>query len=225
MKNIKISHFFNLKFIHFSVITSIHLLQVSHAAHLQKLLPQSQLTQVKHNYDKEVYQRFSAWDKLLLDGQNQTDENKLKLVNKFFNKMKWVSDKDLWNTKDYWATPIESLLRNAGDCEDFSIAKYFTLLELGIPIEKLKISYVKIIDYNQSHMVLAYYPTPDSEALILDNMNKNILKSSQRTDLKQEFNFNDDGVWAHNEPNHRLDSVTKIDHWSSLIQRMKELKN
>lgn len=32
-----------------------------------------------------------------------------------------------------WKTPKEFLIDGEGVCEDFAIAKYFTLLELGIP--------------------------------------------------------------------------------------------
>ncbi|MCV5869138.1 transglutaminase-like cysteine peptidase, partial [Escherichia coli] len=90
-------------------------------------------------------------------------------VNDFFNQLYFVDDIKLWGKTDYWATPLEFLGSNAGDCEDFTIAKYFSLLELGIPDSKMRLIYVKAIELNQFHMVLAYYPTPSSEPLILDN--------------------------------------------------------
>jgi len=216
----KFLNFFSLKLIHFSVFTSIYLLHPAHAGHMQKLLPQSQLKKIQRNYDHEISERFTAWDQLLLNSRDKTTVEKLHLVNDFFNQMKWVNDKELWNSKDYWATPIESLIRNAGDCEDFSIAKYFTLLELGVPITQLKISYVKLIGMDQSHMVLAYYVNPDSDPLILDNINKEIVASSERTDLQPMFNFNGEGIWTQDNPYTPLDSVTKIRHWADLIKRM-----
>jgi len=39
--------------------------------------------------------------------------------------------------------PLEVLGRGQGDCEDFAIAKYVTLKLLGIPSEKLRLTYVK----------------------------------------------------------------------------------
>jgi len=63
-----------------------------------------------------------------------------------------------------------SLASNGADCEDFSIAKYFALKELGVPIQRLRITYVKAVRLNQAHMVLAYYPEPDAVPLILDNL-------------------------------------------------------
>jgi len=79
---------------------------------------------------------------------------------------------------------------------------------------------VKILDFDQAHMVLAYYPTADAEPLIMDNMKPEILSTSQRSDLKLMFNFNDEGIWWQGAPHTRMDSVTKIRHWSELMKRM-----
>jgi predicted transglutaminase-like cysteine proteinase len=210
-----------LKLFTSSILISIYLLSpaVLQADHVQ-LLPQMQLKHIQDNFDKETSNRFNAWDTLLKNSKNKSTIDKLHLVNDFFNQMKWVDDQELWNAKDYWATPIESLIRNAGDCEDYSIAKYFTLLELGVDVKKLKISYVKIIDFHQSHIILAYYQTPQSDPLILDNMKSDILKSSERTNLKIKYEFNDEGLWSHNNPQIRMGTVTKIRHWANMVQRM-----
>ena len=55
----------------------------------------------------------------------------------------WISDDEHWGKRDYWATPIEMLATNGGDCEDFSIAKYLTLTQLRVPSDKLRITYVR----------------------------------------------------------------------------------
>lgn len=191
----------------------------------QHLLPEEQLKKINIRYDAKTSQRFNAWDRLMLDSQDKTALEKLSLVNNFFNRMVWGEDRTLWKQQDYWATPIESLLKNAGDCEDFSIAKYFTLRALNLPTAKLKLSYVKIIEDNQAHMVLAYYPVPDSDPLILDNLNKQILKRSERSDLRPMFSFNAEGLWltSHHSPEPVSDS-SKIKRWADLIKRMKNEK-
>ena len=185
------------------------------------ILPtQKQLEQIQQDYDQDTVDRFTAWDKLLKNSKSKPTVEKLQLVNNFFNQMKWVEDKELWNSKDYWASPIESLIKNAGDCEDYSIAKYFTLLELGVDVKQLKISYVKIKDFHQSHIVLAYYPTPKSEPLIMDNMKPDILKISQRAELEIKYEFNDEGLWSHHDPHTPLGVVTEIKNWAEMVQRM-----
>ncbi|MBI4206399.1 MAG: transglutaminase-like cysteine peptidase [Betaproteobacteria bacterium] len=101
-----------------------------------------------------------------------------------------------WGKEDYWATPIEFLSTNAGDCEDFSIAKYFTLRALGVPDDRLRLTYVKeLVQYNQAHMVVAYFPSPDAEPLVLDNINKTIQPASARSDLLPVYSFNGSNLW------------------------------
>jgi predicted transglutaminase-like cysteine proteinase len=214
--NISLHLFFTLSLI---IIFTVLLKHSVHADH--SLIHKTHLNQIKYQYSIETVQRFTSWDQLLADSQDKTIEDKLLLVNQFFNKMKWVNDSNLWHQRDYWATPIESLLRNAGDCEDFSIAKYFTLKALGVPNNALKITYVTIINNNQSHMVLAYYKTPQADPLILDNVNKDIVYYSKRTDLKIKFSFNDQKLWlAQNTPQITTDSQ-QIRIWANLIKRMK----
>jgi predicted transglutaminase-like cysteine proteinase len=104
------------------------------------------------------------------------DLEKLEQANAFFNsRIRWREDAETWGQSDYWATPLEVMGSGAADCEDFAIAKYATLVLSGVDIDKLRITYVKAQllgkddPANSAHMVLAYYPTPTAEPLILDN--------------------------------------------------------
>lgn len=124
-----------------------------------------------------------------------SEEKRLERVNNFFNRMRFIDDIKLWRKKDYWATPLEFLGAAGGDCEDFSIAKYSTLLELGIPDEKMRMVYVKALDYNQFHMVVAYYATPSSVPVILDNLIGSIRPATQRRDLVPIYSFNGSHLW------------------------------
>ncbi len=152
---------------------------------------------VASRYGSEAGVRVSRWRDLLISLSNEKeDEQKLPASNDFFNAIPWVFDPEHWGVEDYWATPIEMLATNGGDCEDFSIAKYFTLKETGVDISKLRITYVKALDYNLAHMVLAYYAEPDGEPVILDNIKGEILPASKRTDLLPVYSFNGDGLWS-----------------------------
>lgn len=159
------------------------------------------LTPIKDNalasYGNETAVLIDQWIKMIVLIRDKSDKEKLMYVNNFFNsRIKWVSDLDNWKAEDYWATPLETMARKKGDCEDFSISKYITLLLSGMPDAKLRITYVKArIDTasgakNQAHMVLAYYPKPNAEPVILDNMVKDIVRGSLRRDLKPVFGFN-----------------------------------
>jgi predicted transglutaminase-like cysteine proteinase len=208
---------------HLSLLAAPFCSLKSHADHHDKqdfLLAEAN-HQINSKHDKKTTQRFSDWEYLMYHSADKSVDEKLKLVNDFFNKMDWVEDKDLWEQKDYWATPIESMIRNAGDCEDFSIAKYFTLLALDIPQENLRITYVKL-DGQQGHMVLSYFSSPNAEPLILDNVNKNILKRHKRTDLKIIFSFNSDGLWLGNNKMSRFNDTNTLHRWDKMMKRIQQ---
>jgi len=117
------------------------------------------LTKIEKQYGDYARQRLVSWRNLINNHQQLDDLAKLEKVNSFFNSLEFVNDIDHWGKEDYWATPLQMLASNGGDCEDFSIAKYFTLREMGIPAERLRLTYVKALKLNQAHMVLTYSPT------------------------------------------------------------------
>ena len=139
-------------------------------------------------------------------------------VNRMLNRVPFVDDNAHWREVDYWATPAESVGSNGADCEDFSIAKYFLLKELGVPIARLRLTYVKSLKLNQAHMVLAYYARPDADPLVLDNLEDTVRPASQRTDLVPVYSFNDEEVWI--EMRGRSGSPTQLRNWRALVERL-----
>lgn len=166
--------------------------------------------------------RLKGWEKLVKDNQDKSEQDKLKLVNDYMNMMQFVTDISHWGKQDYWATPLEFLISGGGDCEDFSIAKYFTLLALGVSDKKLMITYVKAIELNQAHMVLTYYETPESVPLVLDNLNKEILPADKRSDLLPVYSFNGTGLWQAKELGigNKVGDSTDLKRWADLQSRM-----
>jgi hypothetical protein len=145
-------------------------------------------------------------------------------INHYFNKtINYTTDQQLYNTLDYWASPMESFQRGRGDCEDYSIAKYFTLLASGIPMEKLRMVYVKATTSLgvEGHMVLAYYPSPEQEPVILDNLIADIKPASERTDLKPVYSFNSQGLWTGVGGNTAGDPMTRISKWRDAVEKVK----
>lgn len=155
------------------------------------------VTRAEQTYGARAGKRVAAWRLLAMEGKgaNWSERKRLERVNNFFNQMRFIDDIKLWRRNDYWATPLEFLGAAGGDCEDFSISKYFTLLELGIPDEKMRMVYVKALRYNQFHMVVAYYETPGAVPLILDNLIPDIRPATRRTDLAPVFSFNGSHLW------------------------------
>ena len=174
---------------------------------------------------------LQAWQKLLNENshQNKNESDTVKHVNDFFNnRIHFKDDIAHWKQVDYWATPLETLGSGAGDCEDYTIAKYMTLLQLGIPIERLRLIYVKaqiggnLSHIFQAHMVLGYYPDTNAIPLILDSLVSDIELASKRNDLRPVFSFNSDGLWVGGQAQPQIDPTARLSRWRDVLTRMKQ---
>ncbi|HDR16065.1 MAG TPA: sulfate adenylyltransferase [Desulfobacteraceae bacterium] len=174
-------------------------------------------------YGGDSVDRLLQWQELIHRNDSSTNHEKLEKVNSFFNGLiEFVDDIDLYGVRDYWATPIEFLARGAGDCEDFAIAKFFTLKMMGVKEDKLNITYVKALSYNIHHMVLTYYEEPGAEPLVLDNLVDSIEPAGNRPDLLPIFSFNGTGLWLAKERGRgkSAGSSSRLKAWRDLLQRM-----
>jgi len=159
-----------------------------------------------------------SWRQLLSRLRNSDINTKLNEVNVFFNdNIEYSTDSILWNSKDYWATPVETLLKGAGDCDDFSIAKYYSLTRVGVDARRLFMLYSKHIPTNQPHMLLMY------DDVIMDNINKNILKLSDRSDLLPIYSFNEFGMLL--EKDNKKIPIPKVELrlWNEVLLKLKDV--
>lgn len=168
-----------------------------------------------------------AWRQMIFDLEGQPVDVQLAGVNDFFNRrIIFADDIDIWGVPDYWATPLETMGRGRGDCEDFSIAKYVSLRLLGIDDDKLRLIYVSariggmFSQVTQAHMVLGYYPEPEVEPLILDNLLSEIRPASRRLDLQPVFSFNAAGLWVAGAGATVSDSSSRLSRWRDVLARM-----
>lgn len=169
------------------------------------------------------------WAKLLDENKQQSVETKLRKVNEFFNRrIEFADDQSIWSRSDFWATPFDTMTKGKGDCEDFVIAKYFSLLDLGVADAQLRLIYVRArlggpsSAVQQAHMVLAYYPTPDGEPLILDNLITDIRPAARRPDLAPVFSFSRQGVFAGVAGGTQASGGTeRLSAWQDLLLRVK----
>jgi predicted transglutaminase-like cysteine proteinase len=194
------------------------------AGFTQSLINDKQIDEIKKKHGENAKRRLIAWRKILVSNIAKSDREKLIIVNNFFNQLEYKSDISYTGQPDYWMTPIEFLVAAGGDCEDFSIAKYFTLVALGVPEEKLRITYVKALELNQAHMVLAYYTRPDAEPYILDNLSSKVLPASKRPDLAPVYSFNAEGLWLSKQRGQtkRVGKSKSLSKWRGVLQRMKQ---
>ncbi|HIP13835.1 MAG TPA: transglutaminase [Arcobacter sp.] len=183
------------------------------------------ISNIKNTYGPKSLKRLASWDNMITKAKKAKTVKKLKYVNDYFNNIKYIRDIKHWNQNDYWATPLEFFGTAGGDCEDYAIAKYFTLLKVGIPEEKLRIAYVKLLKkktkYEEAHMVLTYYHKVNATPIVLDNVNKRLKLASKRKDLKLIYSFNANGLYkAKNKGRSKKVGSNKLIKWKTLINKI-----
>ncbi|MGF1887026.1 transglutaminase-like cysteine peptidase [Photobacterium profundum] len=185
-----------------------------------------QINTIMQFYGERAGKRVTAWRNIVNDNASQDIDTKLQEVNDFFNQLIFIDDIKLWGKEDFWATPLEFLGVGAGDCEDFSIAKYFSLRELGVADNKLRLVYVKSLKFNQFHMVVAYYPTPSSVPLLLDNLDGDIKPATKRPDLLPIYSFNASKLWLMKQKGQGqlAGKASRLSLWNDLRQRSDRIK-
>ncbi len=177
---------------------------------------------VEKQYGEPARQRVEDLQTLVTLHLKDREVDKLAEVNRFFNKVRYDEDYELWDQKDYWATPFEVLGLNAADCEDYALSKYFTLVSMGVPEEKLRVTYVKSITLKQAHMVLAYYSSPAAEPVILDNLIPDIKPATARTDLVPVCSFNGADLWlsVNRVEGKKVGGSDRIKRWQNFQKKL-----
>lgn len=130
-----------------------------------------------------------------------------------------MEDIQAWGKKDYWATPLETLNKGAGDCEDFAIAKYFALEQLGVPQSAMKITYVKSTNFSEAHMVLLASKQEGKSPVVLDNMTMKTLPFTKRTDLMPVYSFNEKSFFF-GASDKSAGDISKMSRWTELLQKV-----
>ncbi len=169
-----------------------------------------------------------ALQRLLQQGRGADEDAWLAEVNQFFNRrVLFRDDAEVWGQADHWASPLEMLEKGAGDCEDYAIGKYFSLLAMGMPVAKLRLVYVRAqmggtAGPVQAHMVLAYYASPGAEPLVLDNLVGDIRPASRRPDLTPVFSFNSEGLWQGTQGASAGESTARLSRWREVLEKARK---
>jgi predicted transglutaminase-like cysteine proteinase len=197
---------------------------VSSSVFAQPYVDKHLMKRITKKYKRFAAKRFMLLQKQLDKAKKQDDMTKLKIVNDYYNHVRYMSDMKVYKKKDYWATPWEFLGKDKGDCEDYVISKYFALIYLGISPKKLFFTYVRSSRFKAAHMVLTYFKTPRSEPLVLDNTNFKIFPASKRKDLTPIYNFNGESLYKATKNGNGKKVKSKKAHkkWDQLQQHMKE---
>ncbi|WP_158514555.1 transglutaminase-like cysteine peptidase [Microbulbifer aggregans] len=159
------------------------------------LIPPGLVGQMEARFGSGAGRHLQHWDRFIRVQTGGSAQQRLKRVNRYLNRVPFVEDTAHWGVEDYWATPVEFVASQGGDCEDFVIAKLFTLQAVEIPPAQLRLMYVNALERNQAHMVLLYTPAPGVVPLVLDNLTNTVAPADQRKDLEPVYSFNSAGIW------------------------------
>lgn len=173
------------------VLISIFLLLLLATNLYAELIDNRVINAAEKKYKRFAKNRFIAIKKDLLQKlKHDTDIKKLNVVNTWVNHIRYASDRKVYGVSDYWATLYEFVGKGMGDCEDYTIAKYYILKDLGINPKRMKFTYVVYKNRRGkriSHMVLSYLKVPrpktKNDILILGNNNRLVLPASKRHDI------------------------------------------
>lgn len=158
--------------------------------HVTFYVPEQRTESYKKEYGEQAARRLNSLLTLMENLVSSSEDQILDEVNRFFNQIEYQPDINTWGKKDYWASRLEFLGKGQGDCEDFAVAKYLTMMQLGVPEKKIFLTYVKATGYpDAAHLVVTYYKEPGTVPFVLDNYNKRILPATQRNDLIPVYSF------------------------------------
>ncbi len=137
---------------------------------------------------------YKDWQKFLdeIRGENKWDQ--LTAVNRYMNTRRYISDSRNWGVTDYWATPGEFMARS-GDCEDFAIAKYLSLRQLGWSEDELRVAVVRDLSLKVNHAVLIVYF--DGRTWMLDNQIRRVVETESVRHYRPVFSINEKYWWRH----------------------------
>ena len=126
--------------------------------------------------------------------QEPDKQTQMALINKYLNKRLYIIDPINYKKNDYWATPKQFVNRN-GDCEDYAISKYMSLVHLGFDKKDMRIVVLQDLNLKVAHAILVVYI--DGKALVLDNQITSIVEANRIKHYKPIFSINEDNWWLH----------------------------
>lgn len=110
------------------------------------------------------------WESNVEDMRSEDRMSEMQSVNLYANHaLKYAEDTDVWKVDDYWASPGEALAKGKGDCEDYAILKYFSLMRLGFNADDMKLLVLVAEHEKELHTVLIV-----DDKYLLDNASDDV---------------------------------------------------
>jgi predicted transglutaminase-like cysteine proteinase len=137
---------------------------------------------------------LQEWRQLLKDIAALDRPGQMEAVNAFMNRAPYVTDPVNYGVPEYWATPLQFLSKD-GDCEDYAIAKYESLRQLGFLDEQMRIVVVDDLNLRVPHAILVVYM--GGRAYVLDNQISRVVPAEVINHYKPIYSINEHAWWLH----------------------------
>ncbi len=152
---------------------------------------------------------FSQFDSL----KHKSIEEKATAVEKAANAyITYASDNDFYQSEEYLASPLETIMNKKGDCEDYAILKYYALRYLGVPAENMYLVFVPQSG-PEGHAILLVNtngPGQTPDYLDLDNHRDTSLKRGKDLPYKAYYLINETGYWVTPESPYETQTHKKV---------------
>lgn len=126
-----------------------------------------------------------------------SQEQEIAAVNDYINRsITYAEDSQVWGVNDYWTSPTEVLSKGYGDCEDYAIAKYYSLKMLGISEDKMRVVVLNDERKNVLHAILVV-DNDQGTNYVLDNQNERVMMDTQIAYYKPIYSINEHNWWKH----------------------------
>lgn len=163
------------------------------------LLPQ--WASVRHRHPVEDFtpnnEKLQKWMGFLDSLKHLSSREQIDKINWYANTKKYIIDLRNYGKDDYWAIVWE-FLENNGDCEDYSITKFFSLRQLGFAEDDLRILILQDTNLGVAHAVLTV--SIDGDVLILDNQSTEVLSHRDIVHYVPLYSVNEHKWWLHLPP-------------------------
>ena len=108
-----------------------------------------------------------------------------------------ISDLAQHGEIDVWSSPLATLTRGGGDCEDYAIAKFTALRRAGLPSEDLRIVVLHDTIHGDDHAVAA--ARLDGRWLMLDNRRMAMIEDADVRNFRPTFVIGEHGVMRYED--------------------------
>lgn len=137
------------------------------------------------------------WASMMDEELGKGRKHQLNAVHDFMNHYPYITDNRLWGKSDYWETPRE-FVEDSGDCEDYAIAKYWSLKLLGWPVDTLRMAVVQDTVRDIPHAILI--AQMDGDYWVLDNLATDPLPHEQVFQYRPYYAVNEKNRWVFVRP-------------------------